>query len=225
MKEPIAVPELRPQVIAELETFFDWGEADFGLSSNFGPLAARALSGGGGPTSVNASDDRMAHRLRLKFEQDKHGNFIDSPVAVQRAVRRALMQVGEPHLTVLCARHKYYPWPRDMAVRFGEVCGVAVLTPEAERRFQLAKTLSKTAPPSIELWLHAIAQVNDEAHIDAVRDDSERMVRLAHQVYARLREPGPGERGCGAFRSRERRFATRRRKSVAGLFVPEGFRP
>jgi len=49
-------------------------------------------------------------------------------------------------------------------------------------------------------------------------------VLRAHALYGELREPPEGQRGCGAFRSRdEKRFGRRRPHTVVARFTPDGY--
>ena len=208
-REPPKLWKLRPQVVSEIEAFLDWGESDFGLSSNFTPLLNRAMSGGGGSAGRNHADDTMCSRLRLKFELDKKGNFVDSSVAIQRAVRAAFMALTEPFLTVLVARHKYHPWPPELTRAFGDVAGVVLLTSEAALGYAAAPRGPKR-PPTLQEWLLEIAKAYDETAVEPVRDGAEKLVFEAHLAYSALREPAAGTRGCGAFRARAQRRSPRK---------------
>jgi hypothetical protein len=217
---------LKTKVVTELENFFESSEADFGLSSNFGPQINRALSGGGSASGMNRIDERMASRLRLKFEQDARGEFIDSSVAVQRAVRTALMALSPLHLEVLVRRHKRFPWPPEGVRAYGPVVGVVVLTREASRRYAAAEAGDWPAsrgkcPATLEAFLLQAAQAYDATVIEALIEDAETMAFAAHDAYAALRAPRIGDRGCGAFRRREPRRPARR-LSVVSHHWPRG---
>lgn len=218
--ETPVVRKPRPRVVAELENFFESSESDFGLSSNYTPIINRAQSGGGGSGSgTNLADARMCNRLRLKNELNDKGQFVDSPVAVQRAVRAALMRLDPTHLEVLVRRHKRIQWLPELRTHYGDVAGVVVLSVEASRRFYLAvhgewPEGRGPCPNTLETFLLQAAQAYDETVIEAIVEDAETMVSLAHAAYAKEREPKPGDRGCGAFRRREPRVAPVRRSVV-----------
>jgi hypothetical protein len=220
--------KLQPRVSIELKNFFESAESDFGLSSNFTPIINRAQSGGGGSGSgTNLACARMANRLRLKNEL-KDGQFVDSQVAIQRAVRTALMRLCPVHLDVLVRRHKQVQWLPELVRAFGDVAGVVVLTGEATRRYAAALKGAWPAargkcPDSLESFLLQAAQAYDETVVDAVIEDAETMVLDAHDAYAKERAPERGSRGCGAFQRRAPRQAALR--SVKHHFNPTGWRP
>jgi hypothetical protein len=206
---------LKPRVVSELENFFESSEADFGLSSNFGPQMNRALSGGGSAGGVNRIDERMASRLRLKFEQDARGEFVDSTIAIQRAVRSALMALSPMDLEVLVRRHKHFRWPPEGVRAYSVVVGVVFLTDEALRRYAAAEAGDWPAsrgkcPSTLESFILQAAQAYDATVIDALIEEAEEMVFAAHGAYAALRAPPRGDRGCGAFRRREPRRPPRK---------------
>jgi hypothetical protein len=178
LRTPTALFKLHahPVVEEELDWFFTRAESEMGVSSNFAPLAAMALTGIVG-SKADPADMLAESRVAAAHAEGQIRRRLDLlPVHLQGVLYTAFEPRG---------------WPKEVLSHFGRGAGIAVRTVAARRAFQRATRKKKLHVDGVAAWLAGAIGRHEHSTVTAVKLEAEGILAPALHAYAGVRGNAP----------------------------------
>ena len=164
-----------PEAEQELVWFFTEAELAIAVQSNFTTVADLALAGGkrSAPGEDHTADDRV------------------EALHAAETIRRRLQSLPDADVDTIVALYTPDVWPPDFEHYFGELAGLVARSRPAMRELADARRRGGTTTSSVAQWLADRIARGDDAGLDALRVDAERVRGVALRAYDRARGRGP----------------------------------
>ena len=170
-----------PRVVEEeLDWYFSCSESEMGLSSNFAPLVAMALTGVVGTSADPA--DMMAERRIIAAHAEGQ-------------IRRRLRAIPNHLAGVLATAYEPRVWPPELLRHFARAAAIAVRT-KAARALDTGKGGSRL--DAIAGRLASAVNRHDHDLLARIAREAEGILRPALQAYESVRGRGPSAAPGGA---------------------------